>query len=1163
MSNADEQKSPTDVRPGKPVRPAHPIPWHVLAAVGMLVCGLFVTLVGWRNADSLTDELARERFEARAAEVAFAIEDRVDTYQMALRGGLALFSSMDRVSREQWREYVAALELQHNYPGIQGIGYTPLVRPEELAGHQQSIRAQGFPDYSIKPPGRRQLYTPIVFLEPFDARNQRAFGFDMFSEPVRRMAMARACDTGRTEISGKVTLMQETDEGVQAGFLMYLPHYAPGAPLFTVEQRRAALRGYVYSPFRMNDFMRGLALKSISGVGLEVYDGLTPSADALMFRSKALREQPSPRRRPMFRSERSLFTFGHDWRLSFQSLPDFEAGVDRTVPRMVLAGGLSTSLLLSIITFILLNTRAKALALANAMTAELRASEEHTRLILESTGEPLYGIDTKGNCTFCNPACLRALGYASDKDVLGRNMHELIHHSHADGSAFDVLDCRIYQAFQQGEGTHADDELLWRADGTSFPAEYRSHPQRRDGEIVGAVVVFQDITERKRSAELLATQRQRLANIIEGTNVGTWEWNVQTGELEINERWAAIVGYSCEELAPVGIETWARLAHPEDLKRSMELLGRHFAGALDYYEFECRMRHKDGGWVWVLDRGKVATRTEDGKPLLMSGTHQDITKRKLAEADSAQLVGLINAASQAAIIATDTDGLITVFNRGAENMLGYTAEELVGLRTPELLHPTRELEEHGARLAAELNRPVEGVDRLVGMARDWGYEARRSTFIRKDGGHIPVELVITDIRDADGRPVGFLGIAVDISTRLKTEQALRESEGRLSAILETAVDAIFTADQGGRILMANPAACRTFGYELGELVGQNLTLIMPEPYHSEHPGYMERYARTGEPHVIGLGGREVHGQRKDGSIVPLEISLSQFSSGGERLFAGILRDISDRVRARESLEAANAELAARQKILDADMEAAAEIQRSLLPSEGTCSLGIESDFRFMPSATIGGDIFNLVCLGSQHTGLYMVDVSGHGVPAALVSVSVAQELSPSGEMFVDKTLDEPRSPEVVLRMLDAAFPLERFDKFFSMFYFVYEPFSGVLTYCNAGHPPPLLLRAGGGLERLEEGGTLVGLGLGDSYVSGRLAIGEGDTLLVYTDGVTELENPQGAQFGMEVLETLFQTSGNASPEQVLQTLTGALQAHADGRPPDDDISLVCVRFSRI
>jgi len=131
--------------------------------------------------------------------------------------------------------------------------------------------------------------------------------------------------------------------------------------------------------------------------------------------------------------------------------------------------------------------------------------------------------------------------------------------------------------------------------------------------------------------ETLALQKQRLDFILEGTNVGTWEWNVQTGDVTFNERWAEIVGYSLEELAPINIDTWIKLAHPDDLKMSGELLEQHFNGELDYYEYEARMRHKNGNWIWVLDRGKVATWTKDGKPLLMSGTHQDITERKEVE----------------------------------------------------------------------------------------------------------------------------------------------------------------------------------------------------------------------------------------------------------------------------------------------------------------------------------------------------------------------------------------------------------------------------------------------------------------------------------------------------------------------------------------------------
>ena len=153
--------------------------------------------------------------------------------------------------------------------------------------------------------------------------------------------------------------------------------------------------------------------------------------------------------------------------------------------------------------------------------------------------------------------------------------------------------------------------------------------------------------ERELQAEL-AQKSARLQSILEGTHVGTWEWQVPTGEVVFNPRWAEIIGYTLEELAPLSIETWSGFAHPDDLKRSGELLARHFSGELDYYECEARMRHKDGHWVWVLDRGRVARWTDDGKPLLMSGTHQDITERKQVELTLARERARLDEAQQLA-----------------------------------------------------------------------------------------------------------------------------------------------------------------------------------------------------------------------------------------------------------------------------------------------------------------------------------------------------------------------------------------------------------------------------------------------------------------------------------------------------------------------------------
>ena len=127
----------------------------------------------------------------------------------------------------------------------------------------------------------------------------------------------------------------------------------------------------------------------------------------------------------------------------------------------------------------------------------LRGNDEKIRLLLNSAAEAIYGLDMKGNCTFCNASCLHLLGYTHEDELLGRNMHWQIHAKHPDGTPYPVEECHIFQAFNKGEGTHVDDEVLWRADGTSFPAEYWSYPQRHNGVVIGAVVTFLDITERK------------------------------------------------------------------------------------------------------------------------------------------------------------------------------------------------------------------------------------------------------------------------------------------------------------------------------------------------------------------------------------------------------------------------------------------------------------------------------------------------------------------------------------------------------------------------------------------------------------------------------------------------------------------------------------------
>ena len=257
------------------------------------------------------------------------------------------------------------------------------------------------------------------------------------------------------------------------------------------------------------------------------------------------------------------------------------------------------------------------------LTAEREAQQRFERLFRNNPS--LMALTELPSRKFVdvNDAFLAALGY-SRNEVIGRNYRNLDLFAHpAQQTAM------AKQVQQNGQITNMELQVRCK-DGRVLDGLFSGELINSQGRQYFLTVMI-DITRHKRAESLLKEERQRLASIIEGTHVGTWQWNVQTGETVFNETWAQMAGYTLEELAPVSIKTWNALVHPDDGKRSEELLEKHFSGERPFYDFECRMRHKDGHWVWVHDRGRVFTWSEDGKPLLMYGTHSDITDRKRVE----------------------------------------------------------------------------------------------------------------------------------------------------------------------------------------------------------------------------------------------------------------------------------------------------------------------------------------------------------------------------------------------------------------------------------------------------------------------------------------------------------------------------------------------------
>lgn len=184
-------------------------------------------------------------FDFRVREAIDLINHRMQTYEQILRGVAGLFKASNNIERNEFKRYMAMLDLTNNFSGMQGVGFSLIVPASKKTQHIASIHSEGFPEYTIRPDGQRDIYTSIVYLEPFSDRNLRAFGYDMFTDPVRHAAMQKWVDSGHAALSGKVKLVQETGKQEQAGFLMYLPIYRNATNNDTVSERRAHILGWV------------------------------------------------------------------------------------------------------------------------------------------------------------------------------------------------------------------------------------------------------------------------------------------------------------------------------------------------------------------------------------------------------------------------------------------------------------------------------------------------------------------------------------------------------------------------------------------------------------------------------------------------------------------------------------------------------------------------------------------------------------------------------------------------------------------------------------------------------------------------------------------------------------------------------------------------------
>ncbi|MEW6683531.1 MAG: CHASE domain-containing protein [Nitrospirota bacterium] len=463
----------------------------------VLVLSVAATGLAWSvAADGVTDR-ARARFDETVHQAHAAIINRMENYEQILIGGRGLFAASRSVDRESWRAYVKSLDIERRHPGIQAVGVAQHVHRKNKSSYLAGVRRNGFPAYQITPPGEREEYVVATYIEPFADRNLRAFGYDGFSEPVRREAIERARDTGEAAMSGRVRLVQESEADAQPGFLLYVPIYRHGMPHATFEERRAALWGFSYGAFRMNDLMSGVLGRTARDIRVEVFDGTMAARDRLLYGDE-LDGDPLPYR-PTFQQTITSEISGRPWTFVFSTWPSFDDAVYHHEPMIVLIGGLVVSLLLFGITWSLTTTRERALALAEQMTDALRKAQAHFRAVTDHAHDAIVSADGRGRIVVWNKSAGNIFGY-SESEILGQPLSVLT--SERAWQAQEEALTRVASSGGSGLTGETVELMGRRKDGGEFPLEL-SLSTWTQGEQRFYTGIMRDITERKRTEERL------------------------------------------------------------------------------------------------------------------------------------------------------------------------------------------------------------------------------------------------------------------------------------------------------------------------------------------------------------------------------------------------------------------------------------------------------------------------------------------------------------------------------------------------------------------------------------------------------------------------------------------------------------------------------------
>lgn len=611
--------------------------------VVVLIACLFVTWQVWRNTRTHIVQSQQAIFEYRAHEVINTIMRRMEAYEQVLRGVQGLYAASATVRLEAFKSYYAMLRLEENYPGVQGIGFAQYVRGDEKKSHILQLQDQGLNSYRIWPNGERAAYAPVVVLEPDNAANRRAIGYDLYSDTTRRVALERARDTGEAAITAKLRLVQEVGELGQAGTIMYLPVYRRGLVPKTVAARRERLVGWISAPFRMDDLMGGVLGERSHEMDVEIYNGEEVSEQSLLYDDDNVRRALGA---PLqLQVVRRVVVAGHLWTVVISGLSEFGGNHDRREELIVAGTGAGFSLLLSLITWLLVVGRARALRMAHKERLTTQALVEAERLAL--VGHADY--NPQSDQAKWSRGLERILGVAPQ--AAPRRCAEFMAFVHPD----DLAGVLAVDQDQSWRETTFEFRII-RFDGevrNIFAHSYRESD--RSGAITRMFAIMQDTTAWKQAEGSLKAARDQLEErVLERTaaleqanlelqesrallkkaqqqaRLGCWKWDVQRDLVTWSDELYDLFGLDPSQPPPSYAEH-GRLFAPESYDRLDHAIAHVLAtGDASKLNLDLEIIRVDGSRRFCLGHGEVLV-NDTGRVVQLQGTLQDVTEWKLLE----------------------------------------------------------------------------------------------------------------------------------------------------------------------------------------------------------------------------------------------------------------------------------------------------------------------------------------------------------------------------------------------------------------------------------------------------------------------------------------------------------------------------------------------------